>query len=118
MYQDSELGVFATTYFKPFHNARLAVSRGRARLFHIRRGFVVMTKKACLLSYLSVVRAILEDAIQAVSLCVKNDIAPKDRLHKLPTRLVKNFWRFPYERNTGSTVVGPSPITCGRDVGV
>ncbi len=66
-----DLGVFVTTNFKPSLNARLAVSRARARLFQMRRGFVVMTTEAFLPLYLSLIRPILEYAIQAVSPDVK-----------------------------------------------
>ncbi len=65
---DWDLGVFVTTNVKPSITAKLAVSRARARLFQIRRGFVVMTNKAFLLLHLSLVRPILEYTIQAVSL--------------------------------------------------
>ncbi len=58
-----DLGVFMTTNFKPSLNTRLAVSRARARLFQLRRGFVVMTKEAFLPLYLSLIRPILEYAI-------------------------------------------------------
>ncbi len=63
-----------TTNCKPSLNARLAVSRSRARLFQIRRGFVVMTKAAFFRIYLSLVRPILEYAIQAVSPYQQKDI--------------------------------------------
>ncbi len=58
-----DLGVFVTTNFKPSLNARLTVSRARARLFQLRRGFVVMTKKAFLPIYLSLIRPNLEYAL-------------------------------------------------------
>ncbi len=72
-----DLGVFVTTNFKPSRNARLAVSRARVRLFQIRRGFVVMMKEAFFSLYLSLVRPILEDAIQAISPYLQKDIARK-----------------------------------------
>ncbi len=78
-----DLGVFVTTNFKPSLNARLAVSRARARLFQIRHGFVVMTKEAFLPLYLSLVRPILESAIPAVSPCLQKAITLPGNLQKL-----------------------------------
>ncbi len=93
-----DLGVFVTTNFKPSLNARLAFSRARARLFQVRRGFVVMTKEAFLPLYLSLIRLILEYSIQAVSPYLQKDIVLTGRLQKLATRLVKGLRHFPYER--------------------
>ncbi len=67
-----DLGVFVPTNFKPSVSVRLAVSRARARLFQLRRGFVVMTKEAFLPLYLSLIHPILEYAIQAVSPYLQN----------------------------------------------
>ncbi len=90
-----DLGVFVTTNFKPSLNARLAVTRARARLFQVRRGFVVMTREAFLPPYLSLIRPILEYAIQAVSPYLPKDIVLTERLQKLATWLVKGLRRFP-----------------------
>ncbi len=73
-----DLGVFVTTNFKPSLNARLGVSRARARL-------VVMTKEAFLPLYINLFRPILECAIQAVSPYLQKETD----LTKLATLLVK-----------------------------
>ncbi len=85
------LGVFSTTNFKSSLNVRLTVSRPRARLFQIRRGFVVMTKEAFLPLYLSFIRLILTYAVQAVSPYLQKDIDLTKRLQKLATRLEKGL---------------------------
>ncbi len=66
-------------------------SRARARLFQLRRGFVVMIKDAFLPLYLSLIRPILEYVIQAVSPYLQKDIVLTERLQKLATRLVKRL---------------------------
>ncbi len=43
-----DLEVFVTTNLNPSLNARLAVSRVCARLFQLRRGYIVMTMEAFL----------------------------------------------------------------------
>ncbi len=84
-------GVFGNTNFTPPLNSRLAVSRARARLFQIHRGFVVMTKKAFLPLCLGLVRPSLEYTIKAVSLYVQEDIGLTGRLKMLAARLGKCF---------------------------
>ncbi len=84
-----------TTNFKPSLNARFADSRARARLFHIRREFVVMTKEAFLPLYLSLVHPILGYANQAISPYQQKDFDLTECLQKLATRLVKGLWHFP-----------------------
>ncbi len=51
--------------------------------------YVVKTNAAVLPLYLSLVRPILEDAIQAISPYLQEDIDVTERLQKLATRLVK-----------------------------
>ncbi len=87
-----------TTNFKPFLNARHAISRACARLFQLRRGFVVMTKQAFLPLYLSLVRPILEHPIQSVSPYLQKDMVMTEQLQKPATRLVKGLRHLPYER--------------------
>ncbi len=55
-------------------------------------------KEACLPLFLSLIRPILEYAIQAVSLYLRKGIGLTERLQKLATRLVKRSLAFPYER--------------------
>ncbi len=93
--------------FKPSFNARLAASRAHARLFQVRRGFVVITKEALLPLYLSLIRPILEYAVQAVSPYLQKDIDLSERLQKLATRLAKDLWYFPYERRLEMLGVPP-----------
>ncbi len=87
-----------TTNFKLSLNAKLAVSRARARFFQIRRGFVATTKETFLPLHLILVRPILERATQAVPPYLQKDIDLTERLQKLATRPVKCLWHFPYER--------------------
>ncbi len=87
-----------TTNFKPSLNASLTVSRARARLSQVRRGFFVMPKEAVIPLYLNLVRPILEYANQAVSPYLQKDSYLTERLQKLATRLVEGIWHFLYER--------------------
>ncbi len=76
----------------------------------------MMTKEAFLPLYHSLVRPILEYAIQAVLPYLQKDIDPNERPQKLATQLVKGLWHFPCQRWLVILSL-PSPIARGLGLG-
>ncbi len=74
------LGVFNFNNFESVLNAKLVISRTSAYLFRVRQGYVAISKGAFLSLYLSFVCPILECAIHAVSLCLRQDIDQTEHL--------------------------------------
>ena len=92
----TDLGLLVSETYKTTDHCRKAVSRARALLFQIKRGFADLTPEIFRPLYVALVRPILEYGIQAASPYLQSDVDSVGKLQRLATRMVKGLRERPY----------------------
>ncbi len=92
-----DLGVTLASTFKSSFHCQQAANRAQCILFHLRRGFAVLTTEIFRPLYLALARPSLEYGQQASSPYLRQYIALIKRIQRLAPSMVKGMRELPHE---------------------
>ena len=95
---EKDLGVLVSSNLKPSNHVAVVAARANSRLGIIKRNFEYLDKEMLRTLYLSLVRPLLEYAVQSWSPYLQRDIDTIEKVQRRATKLVPELSNMPYEQ--------------------
>ena len=94
---EKDLGILVSSNLKSSHHVAAVAAKANSRLGIIKRSFEFIDKEIFLALYLTLVRPLLEYAVQCWSPYLQQDIDLLERVQRRATKLVPTIAHLPYE---------------------
>ena len=94
---EKDLGILISSSLKPSNHVAAVAARANSRLGIIKRNFEYVDREMFLTLYLTMVRPLLEYAVQSWSPYYQRDIDTLERVQRRATRLLPELSHLPYE---------------------